>query len=196
MSITRYDTFTIEEYKALRQEILERTKDVRELNRWGLVGLSAIYGYVLPHSDNMFLLGLPVGFSAVMFWLLWEQHGLIYTIGKYIRNSVEPGLSPNNGGWERFWSPNEDRRPLWQWGPSLIWIIIFIGTYLIAVFLGFEDKPDVIRFSEITTICFAVLLSVPIGLGMLWKWYHRKKATVGSKGGTSTVEHEENTSGK
>jgi hypothetical protein len=43
MPLTKEETFYIEEYKSLREEMISKLKERLEFNRWGLIGLGALY---------------------------------------------------------------------------------------------------------------------------------------------------------
>jgi hypothetical protein len=167
MSLTKEETFRIEEYKLLRKAIAARVKDVSELNRWGLLGLAAMYSYIFANFDELWLLlWVPAGFSAIIIVSIWEQHKRVAEIAEYIRtyiegdlapeninqrnkaSDIEPNESPERGGWERFLIVKKRRREvpsLWVSGPTTIWIAICFGTLAIAivgVFFGaFPKEP-------------------------------------------------------
>lgn len=148
MEMSTEETFQIEEYKSLREEIAAKTKDVRDLNRWGLLGLAAVYSYIFSHLDKRWLFWVPVGLSIIIIGLLWSEYRLVARIGRYIRDCIEATAAPKRdfdgvrvpirGGWERYLAPTEENRiPLWFWGPTPIWLAIFLVTLLVALLAFF-----------------------------------------------------------
>jgi len=161
MPVSEDHTFQIEEYKALRQEILAQVKEVRELNRWGLVGLAVVYSYIFSNLDKPYLFWVPVGLSAMIIALLYAEHRLIKKNADFVRDFTEREIAPARefiigtateaqtatdavrkvqikkkmrGGWERFLSPAGTRLPALLWGPAPIWLFTFYITLVVAVF--------------------------------------------------------------
>jgi len=70
---TVQDNFSIEEYKALRTEIISKITDAREFGRWGLIGLAVLYSYILSNLGKPYLfLAPPVLCWIIVFHLLEE----------------------------------------------------------------------------------------------------------------------------
>jgi hypothetical protein len=157
MAMSTEATFQIEEYKALKEEIAAKTKDVRDLNRWGLLGLAAVYSYIFSHLDKRWLFWVPVGLSIIVIGLLWTEYRLVERIGRYIRDCIEAKVAPKQkfdgvkasirGGWERYLAPTEGKRtPLWYWGPTPIWLTIFAVTLVVALLAFFCGAfPNLVR---------------------------------------------------
>lgn len=99
--MSQEETFYIEEYKSLREEITTKLKDVREFSRWGLIGLATLYSYSLSHAENRMLFWVPVGLSFAMLFHLNEEHRLVDKAGAYIGREIEPwaagGGTPQGG---------------------------------------------------------------------------------------------------
>jgi hypothetical protein len=65
MPLSREESFHLEEYKALRQELATTLKDRLDFNRWGLIGIAALYSYLITHPkppvcSTLFLLSSGV----------------------------------------------------------------------------------------------------------------------------------------
>jgi hypothetical protein len=142
--MSKEETFYIEEYKSLREEITTKLKDVREFSRWGLIGLAALYSYSFSHPENPTLFWVPVGLSFAMIFHLNEEHRLIDKAGAYIGKEIEPwaagGSAPQ--GWVKFLYSEPTPRwgsfkrwpwRIWDWSPVPMWIVLFLGTLVIAV---------------------------------------------------------------
>jgi hypothetical protein len=140
------DAFYIEEFKALRETISTKLKDQLESNRWGLIGLAALYSYILSNPGKPILFWVPVGLTLAMLALLNEENRMIQIVGKYIEEQLEPWAADGNKiprGWETylgdtttprwwlFW--HRWPRGLWDWAPVPLWLLLFALTLGIAL---------------------------------------------------------------
>jgi len=139
--------FYLEEYKALREEITTKLKDRLEFNRWGIIGIAALYSYILSNPGKPILFWVPVGLSVAMIAHFNEEHRVVAEAAEYIREEIElwaaGGKTP--GGWETYREPREShsdswlvfwrRWPLrlWDWSPVPFWIVVFALTLVIAI---------------------------------------------------------------
>jgi hypothetical protein len=137
MPLGKEETFHIEEYKALREEITIRLKDRLEFNRWGLIGLAGLYSYIFANPTKPILFCVPVALSLVVVWHLLKQQKDVLGIAGYIRSNLEPWLAasptrapPGPGGWE---TANQAARRWWLWWPGFLWVFIFVATLLVAL---------------------------------------------------------------
>jgi hypothetical protein len=151
--MSQEETFYIEEYKSLREEITTKLKDVREFSRWGLIGLATLYSYSLSHAENRMLFWVPVGLSFAMLFHLNEEHRLVDKAGAYIGREIEPwaagGGTPQ--GWVKFlyseptprWGSLE-RWPwrIWDWSPVPMWIVLLLVTLVIAISYPHSRPPS------------------------------------------------------
>jgi hypothetical protein len=146
--MTKEETFYVEEYKSLRQEMTTKLKDRLEFNRWGLIGLAALYSYIFSNPGTLIMFWVPVGLSLVMIIHLNEEHRMVYKAADYIKTETERwadgGAQPQ--GWENFLRPPRapptprwwtfwKRWPwhLWDWSPVPLWIALFGLTLFIAL---------------------------------------------------------------
>jgi hypothetical protein len=101
----------LEEYKSLRQEILDRIKEIQQADRTGLQ-LIAVAGGVIAIAND-----LDVRVKAAMFAALAvmyvplilgqvARHRSIYFIGRYIEKVLKPALKGLN--WESSWHRGAD----------------------------------------------------------------------------------------
>jgi hypothetical protein len=141
------ETFFIEEYKSLRQELTTKLKDRLEFNRWGLIGLAALYSYIFSNPGKPILFWVPVLLSVAVIAHLNEEHRMVDKTAAYIREKVEPwglGGATLPGGWEIFlksglptlsWWQFWKRWPLhlWGWSPVPMWIVLFFVTLVMAI---------------------------------------------------------------
>jgi len=144
--MTKEETFYIEEYKLLRQEITTKLKDRLDFNRWGLIALAALYSYIFSSNPaKPILFWVPVFLSAAMIAYLNEEHRMVAVAGAYIKGQVEPwisGLRSFPQGWEtflastkspRWWSLRRWPLHLWDWSPVPMWIVVLSFTLIIAI---------------------------------------------------------------
>lgn len=151
------DIFYIEEYKSLRQEIDTKLKDRLEFNRWGLIGLAALYSYILSNPGKPILFWVPVGLSLAMLAHLNEEHTMIYRAATYINTQTERwaagGETPQ--GWETYLHPLRSPAPwwkfwrrwpgsLWDWSPVPLWLVVFGLTLVIAIGVSAGRWPSLI----------------------------------------------------
>jgi hypothetical protein len=149
--MSKEETFFIEEYKALRKEIDTKLKDGLEFNRWGLIGLAALYSYIFANPGRTILFWVPVFFSALVITHINEEHRMVEKAGVYITSELERwilgGQLPR--GWGTFlldpayptprWWLVWRRWPwhLWDWSPVPMWIVIFLITLGLALAVTF-----------------------------------------------------------
>ena len=144
MPLTKEETFYIEEYKSLREEIISKLKERLEFNRWGVIGLAALYSYILSHPKPI-LFWVPVGFSIAMIFYYVGSTKSLFGIANYIREGLEPWLGrpagvPTPGGWEtRLGQPG---RKLWLWLPLPFWYMILLLA-LILTYVAY-NKPELL----------------------------------------------------
>jgi hypothetical protein len=162
------EAFHVEEYKSLREEIIGKIKDIRDLNRWGLLGLAAVYSYIFSNLDKRWLFWVPVGLSLMIVELVREEHRMVAKAARYIREYIENEIATERevsgdhekanlkvrGGWEWFlalrghkvslWDQTLDLLGLWRWEPMPLWIGVFLFTLGIAIcafWFGFFPAP-------------------------------------------------------
>jgi len=139
------DTFYIEEYKSLREEINTKLKERLEYNRWGLVGLAALYSYLLSHPGNPILFWVPFCLSVAMIVHFNEEHRMVANAATYINTQIERWAAGGDApqGWENYlqlpgvhppWWIFWRRWParLWNWTPVPLWLAVFGLTLVIA----------------------------------------------------------------
>jgi hypothetical protein len=142
MSLSRQETFHIEEYKSLREEMITKLKDRLEFNRWSMIGLAALYSYILANQEPM-LFWVPVIFSIVVIWHLHEEHRVVARIADYVRLNLEPWLVAPRvagvplplgpGGWETHLGSPGGGTSVWKWSPIPLWICILVFALLVAI---------------------------------------------------------------
>jgi hypothetical protein len=130
--MSKDDTFYIEEYKSLRQEIDAKLRDRLDFNRWGLIGLAALYSYILSNPGKPILFWVPVCLSLAMLAHLIDQHRMIAKAGTYIRDEVEPWASSGKKipeGWEKYLCKKIPFHwPILSWSPVPLWIAVLVFT--------------------------------------------------------------------
>jgi hypothetical protein len=152
MALSDKESFHLDEYKLIMDEIKTKLKNRLELSRWGVLGLAAIYSYIFSNFDKPFLPYLylvPVGLSGLIWYLVRAELEMVATPGRYITEKIEPMLAaPPAGtpgapgeGWATFLDRGSSlspaaakpRLPVWRWDPLPGWGAVFIGTALIAL---------------------------------------------------------------
>lgn len=147
------ESFYPAEYKCLREEVGAALKARQEFNKWGLIGLGALYSFIFSNLDKQWafpaLFWVPVGLAAAMLWHMLDINKMIAKAGKYIRLDVEPwmrgeknekgeNLSKKPRGWETFLEDTkDDKEPsVWGWSPVPLWRALTLLTGVLAIVLS------------------------------------------------------------
>src|ERR1700730_7209427 len=131
------NAFYIEEYKSLRQEIGAKLQGRLDFNRWGLIGLAALYSYILSNPGKPVLFWVPVCLSLAMLAHLIEEHRMIAKAGAYIKDQAETwarGDIETPQGWETYLCKKTPFQwPVWSWSPVPLWVAVLGLTLGIAI---------------------------------------------------------------
>ncbi len=139
--LTKEETFHIDEYKSLRDELTTKLKDRLEFNRWGLIGVAALYSYIL-NNPKPTLFVVPVILSIILIWHLSNEHKGVKRIADYIRDDLErwlaatrtagPPVTGGPGGWETHLG-TAGGGSLWWWSPLPLWYAMLVLTVVVAI---------------------------------------------------------------
>lgn len=161
-SSSKREEFYRDEYKALRDEITTKLRDRLEFNRWGLIGLAALYSYIFSNPGKPVLFWVPVALSVAMITHLNGEHRIIFIAASYIREHVERWATrggPAPMGWETYLFDYEKGQPsvwrfwrrwpraIWGWTPVPLWIAVFALTLIIAVCVSAGLWPSLVKTS-------------------------------------------------
>ena len=123
---------TIAVYEEMRKEILARLKYASVLFLEVLILSIALLEVAFIHGPISLLLLFP-GLLFYFLVLIWDQYIIIFSIGNYLRNLIEPDLFDGNvlKGWEQYRSRKLSGK----------WIHLLALTYFIfpQIFLGLID---------------------------------------------------------
>jgi hypothetical protein len=155
---SRSETFYGNEYKALRDEITTKLRDRLEFNRWGLIGIAALYSYIFSNAGKPVLYWVPVALSVAMIVHLNEEHRIVAKAATYIREQIEPWAAGNGkapDGWEIFLLSRPDPpiwkiwqrwpKTLWGWTPVPLWIFVLGLTLVTAIGVSAGLWPSLIK---------------------------------------------------
>lgn len=141
MPLSKEETFHIEEYKSLREELTTKLKDRLEFNRWGMIGLAALYSYIL-NDPKPTLFVVPIILSIIVIWHMNEEHKNVARIANYIRSDLErwlasprtagPPVSGGPGGWETHLGEPGGKSLRW-WSPLPLWYAMLLLTVIVAI---------------------------------------------------------------
>jgi len=98
MALSDKESFHLDEYKLIMDEIKTKLKNRLELSRWGVLGLAAIYSYIFSNFDKPFLYLVPVGVSGLIWYLVKAELEMVATAGRYITEKIEPMLAAPPAG--------------------------------------------------------------------------------------------------
>lgn len=143
--MSKEETFYLEEYKSLRQDMMTKLKDRLDYSRWGVIGIAALYSYSISNPGYPVLFWVPVFFSILMIGHLNEEHRVVQKTSQYVREQIEPWIAGGKApeGWEQFNKRTEPPRwwsflarwprDLWDWSPMPMWMVLFFGTLVAAI---------------------------------------------------------------
>ncbi len=130
-------TFLLQEFDALRDELMECVKESRSLERNALLASGAIWAWAIANKSQAvyqpLLLAPPLIalLSALRAWSLWKHWK---QIAEYIQ-AVEAALSvPNELGWERRFAASN------SWSKTVtaivFWVLLVGATIFAAIRYG------------------------------------------------------------
>jgi len=120
------------EYQTLRHEIEIVSKELRDIEKYTIVIISAVWVWLVTHSDN-----IPKEAAPYLWWLpvfvvilgivrfLGVQQSL-YKIANYIADSIEPKFLENEKGWENHLNPRPRGTQIRWWNSSYWWISSYL----------------------------------------------------------------------
>src|SRR5215831_10461800 len=140
---TVQDNFSIEEYKALRTEIVSKLEQAREFSRWGLIGLAVLYSYILSNLGKPYLFVVPPALCWIIVFHLHEEFRMVAKAGDYIRDQIEAWIAGTQGrpeGWGKYLTRDLKGPSTWSWSPlplwsGLAWITTGLAVIAIIVWL-------------------------------------------------------------
>jgi hypothetical protein len=127
--------FLIQEYNALRGEVLKRTEIQHQLVSFALIATGTFLTIGLKDLKSpTVILAYPI--LAIFLHVLWYQSdGFIAKIGKYIRMHIEGRLLGSSGvGWEGYLYNLRREKECWSLSRFSAGGI-FVGTEIVAVLL-------------------------------------------------------------
>ena len=162
------NTFLLDEYNALRNEILKRIELQHQMISLTLIVFGTILGFGLQlHSSSIVLL-----YPVVSFFLAasWAHNGRsIRDIATYIREQVEARAGENNFGWEHRALPH--RRLLGRLD-TLSARGIFAGTSLLAILVA----VPLAKVDTINIFLFAVAIASIIGSTITLRYFRPQRS--------------------
>lgn len=191
MALSPEETFHIEEYKSLREEIRTKLADRLQLNRWGILGMGGVYSYVLSHPDRLQLLWVPVGLSSIILALLISEHRIVAKAATYIRDHIESRFHVRSragaqSGWETCLVPKGPGSHIVLWSPTPIWLAIFVISCAVAFYAAPITSLNALvilnerdhRIVSVDTTGNDLALTLPDGLRIAvpLEWYPRLKS--------------------
>jgi hypothetical protein len=148
------ETFDLEEFKTLRQEILQKVEATNRLEVFAVTGAAAVYAWLATrdHAVVRIVWFIPVLFPVLGFWRAKKIGDQMTIVGGYLelieRRRRQKELSGANGelagrdvhGWESYvhrdtvWNKFRDRAGLY------FWISFICLTIVLPFFLPSSDR--------------------------------------------------------
>ena len=134
-------SFLLEEYKALRAEILHLVRQSYLFEAAILVGVGAIYSWLFsrePNSVNALVWWLPFGITVLGAIRELGVRLRLFQLAEYIRKIEPEFLSGEIGGWEHFLFSvrKKMRNTLLGISNILIWTAFVVTTLIVALGVG------------------------------------------------------------
>ena len=165
LSDTPKNQFLLDEYGALREEIVKRIELEYQLINLSLITFGVICGVSLQNKSPLVIMVYP--FFAAFIVAGWvNSDNSIQCIAQYIKSHIETTLGENNTGWEhRFESQRSDGLSALSVGGT------FVGTSLFAILVG---------ISLVSFDATEVLLLIVSGISLIFSsalllWYFSKR---------------------
>ena len=134
-------SFLLEEYKALRAEILYLVRQSYLFEAAILVGVGAIYSWLFsrdPNNVNPLIWWLPFGITLLGAIRELGVRLRLFQLAEYIRGVEREFISGETGGWEHFLFSvrKKMRNTLLGISNILIWMAFVVTTLLVALGVG------------------------------------------------------------
>ena len=165
LSDTSKNQFLLDEYGALREEIVKRIELEYQLINLSLITFGVICGVSLQNKSPLVIMVYPF-FTAFIVAAWVNSDNSIQCIANYIKSQIETTLGENNTGWEhRFASQRSDGLSALSVGGT------FVGTSLFATLVGITlAKFDAIEILLLMVSGGSLIFSV-----VLLLWYFSKR---------------------
>lgn len=124
-------TFMLEQFKALRHEIMFHLDYSIKITAAGIFFLPAGFGIAKQFDVSYLIAGFPLAVIALLL-LVWHHHSTVMVIGRYIRFYIEPYLmqkTPGVDGYEHYLETDKGGRlpeTLYAYVVSLIFLIYYV----------------------------------------------------------------------
>jgi hypothetical protein len=148
------DEFHLEEYKALRAEILLLKQFQSAIQKWTIASLGIIYGLafsltvdkgvtLLPKIDRLLLTlaGLAIAVFGASYYSITDY--TMNNISKYVQKieaRLVKGKEFEPEGWEHFQGPGSGKRPIWGVRKNPYWWCVLAFSTLLVVREAFFSK--------------------------------------------------------
>ena len=152
------DERQIEEYKTLREEILQNQRALVQFLTIFISMSTAVFGYALSNESSYGMLAPLILLIPGVYLVVgqWEQ---MYRIGAYIRLVIEPELPGLS--WESSWAElrsfglKSTRNPFWRFNKTAAVLVVFHGFEILCVCAAyFAGKAGKV----LPAVCLAVVL--------------------------------------
>jgi hypothetical protein len=129
--------FHIEQFKALRVEIDESTKEIRAVQRYVAAAVGGIWAWLATHSVKLpwWAWWMPVVLVALGFIQCAMLLREVRRLGTYIR-TVENALRLSDlvtRGWETYLFEEYSHNPMASVSVHLVWLCMAVGTIIAAL---------------------------------------------------------------
>lgn len=134
-------SFLLEEYKALRSEILYLVRQSYLFEAAILVGVGAVYSWLFsrdPNNVNPIVWWVPFGITVLGAIRELGVRLRLFQLAEYIRKIEHDFLNDETGGWEHFlfFVRKKMRNALLGISNILIWMSFIVTTLLVALGVG------------------------------------------------------------
>jgi hypothetical protein len=108
-----HDNLLVEEYAALRNEVLQKMDKYYDILGLGVGGISILFGLAYEKEINAFFLVLPLVILSNILILDAEKRA-VENVGAYIKDVEKEVFNDEPFGWEKWLSQYEDRVKMYK----------------------------------------------------------------------------------
>jgi hypothetical protein len=134
--------FRIEEYKALRSEILYQIQDIDQIKFWIAAAMAAYYSFIAAklvsvHDGRLVLIGpvwiwgAPILLPAIGYLRLLAHMHQLGLFAEYIKKIEE--LYPGLPGWEHFYGEHRAEDYVWNYDEFYFLILLLFSCAVLAI---------------------------------------------------------------
>ena len=160
----------LEEYKSLREEIIEKMERQYQIVGLGVGGVSLLLGFAFESKYYALFWFLPLIIISCMI-LFSTERTAIQNVGNYIRSLEKKFIKDEEIGWERWLTSDKNRLKTYDHNEISSLFILYI-LYMISVFgiAAYASAPLAQNWIKNTIIAIYIIISICIIIKCISRW--------------------------